>query len=445
MCLLAMSAVVGVPFVPGVYNAGTVPTAAVSAEASEVRVAATQSAAGFVHPGILVSKAGLDVIKAKLAGGTQPQTTALSEAQTGKADTGVNSGVAFSSLSWTPRPRAYVGCGSSHTPNEGCYDETNDASAAYTQALLWYYTGNRANAQKAIQILNAWSATLKDHKFDTSTYSDGHLQAAWAGEVFPRAAEIIRYTFTAKTGESALNVAQFSTMLRNAFLPHVINGWKGGDANWLLSMAEATINIGIFNDDRATFDKGIAAWRAQVPATIYLTSDRNSYSQLAGLPMVAPGTMYDSAKTTSTSLKNYWHNPTRWVNGLQGETCRDMNHMAMGMSAMLNAAETARIQGIDLYGEQKTRIVAAMELTSGFINAATRGQNPPPGWTCSGKANVTSGNWKLTWEIGYNHYASRKGVSMPNTKKLIDTVVRPTRWSANLMSDYETLTHVGTS
>ncbi len=58
---------------------------------------------------------------------------------------------------------------------------------------------------------------------------------------------------------------------------------------------------------------------------------------------------------------------------------------------------------------------------------------------------MAAGNWKLTWEVGYNHYANRKGVSMPNTKKLIDTVVRPTRWSANLMSNYETLTHVGTS
>jgi hypothetical protein len=33
---------------------------------------------------------------------------------------------------------------------------------------------------------------------------------------------------------------------------------------------------------------------------------------------------------------------------------------------------------------------------------------------------------------------------MPNTKRLTDSVVRPTRWSANLMSDFETLTHVGT-
>ena len=440
-----MCAVLAVTLIPGVSQAAAVPAATTSSAAAGVNVAVVQSAAGFVHPGILVSKADLDFTRSKIAAGLEPQKTGLLEAQTGKPDTGVNAGVAFSSLSWTPRARAYVGCGGSNNPNEGCFDETNDASAAYTQALLWYYTGNRANAQKAIQILNAWSSTLKDHKFDTSTYTNGHLQAAWAGEVFPRAAEIIRYTFTATTGEKALNVAQFSTMLKTAFLPHVVNGWVGAGANWLLSMAEATMNIGIFTDDRVTFDKGVAAWRAQVPATIYMTSDRNSYSALAGLPLVPPGTMYDSTKTTPAKLKAYWYNPTRWVNGLQGETCRDMNHMAMGMAAMINGAETARIQGVNLYGEQQARIVAAMELNSGFINAATSGQNPPPGWTCSTKANVTAGNWKLTWEIGYNHYAHRKGVSLPNTKRLIDTWVRPTRWSAYLMSDFETLTHVGTA
>jgi len=26
-------------------------------------------------------------------------------------------------------------------PDEGCTDEMDDAIAAYTQALLWYYTG----------------------------------------------------------------------------------------------------------------------------------------------------------------------------------------------------------------------------------------------------------------------------------------------------------------
>ena len=62
-------------------------------------------------------------------------------------------------------------------------------------------------------------------------------------------------------------------MLKKAFLPHVINGWIGAGANWLLSMADATMDIGIFTDDRATFDNGVADWRAQVPAAIYMAGE----------------------------------------------------------------------------------------------------------------------------------------------------------------------------
>jgi len=398
----------------------------------------------FVHPGILLGTPQLSFVKAKLAAGAQPWSTGLANLKNAKADTGANKGVAYSSLSWTPRPVAYVGCGAYHNPDEGCFDEVNDAVAAYTQALLWYYTGNNANAQLAIKILNAWSAKLIDHKFD-STYSDGHLQAAWMGQVFPRSAEIIRYTYTAPAGQPTLNVSQFSTMLKKAFLPHVINGWTGGGANWVLSMADATMNIGIFNDDRATFDNGVADWRAQVPAAIYMAGDTNALPQLAGMPISPPGTIYERSTTSAATLKNYWHNPTRFISGLEGETLRDINHMAMGFGAMIDGAETARLQGVDLYGAEKNRIVTAMELNTGYIHAAVKGgQNPPPNWVGTAPINTTNGSWKITWEIGYNHFANRLGVAMPNTAKLLTDLVRPSGWRTTLFMDYETLTSYGT-
>ena len=40
------------------------------------------------------------------------------------------------------------------------------------------------------------------------------------------------------------------------------------------------------------------------------------------------------------------------VNGICQETCRDLGHTQYGMASTLNAAETARIQGVDLYGAQ---------------------------------------------------------------------------------------------
>ena len=47
------------------------------------------------------------------------------------------------------------------------------------------------------------------------------------------------------------------------------------------------------------------------------------------------------------------------IDGLLQETVRDSGHANLGLSAMVNAAETARQQGVDLYGEQGKRIMAA--------------------------------------------------------------------------------------
>ena len=38
----------------------------------------------------------------------------------------------------------------------------NSANAAYEHALQWAVTGDRAYADKAIEILNAWSSVLWD-------------------------------------------------------------------------------------------------------------------------------------------------------------------------------------------------------------------------------------------------------------------------------------------
>jgi hypothetical protein len=119
--------------------------------------------------------------------------------------------------------------------------------------------------------------------------------------------------------------------------------------------------------------------------------------------------------------------------------------MAMGLGAMINAAETARLQHIDLYGEQQDRIVAALELNSGYVyDAVAGGRNPPTDWVCANPVNTTNGAWKVTWEIGYNHYANRLHIPMPNTQRLVTDVVRRSAWRSSGQLDYETLTHAGT-
>lgn len=133
----------------------------------------------FRHPGGLVDRAQLDFVKARIADGTAPWKAAFDKAKASK----------WAVPTYAPQPLAVVQCGPYSNPNVGCSEERSDAIAAYTQALLWYFTGEPAFAQKSIEIMNAWSATLTGH-----TGHNAPLQSAWASSVWPRAAEIIRYT-----------------------------------------------------------------------------------------------------------------------------------------------------------------------------------------------------------------------------------------------------------
>jgi hypothetical protein len=355
---------------------------------------------GFVHPGILVDKGMLDFVKGKLAAGAEPWKDALAQA----------SGNSLGSLSYTPHAIATVECGSYSNPDIGCTDEKNDADAAYTQALLWYYGGAQEHADKAIQIMNAWANTLKSH-----TDSNAPLQAAWVAEVFPRAAEIIRYS---NAGWAASDIENFSALLGNVYLPEVVNG-SSSNGNWELSMIEATINIAIFTDDVATFQKGLSMWRKRTPAYIYLSTD--------GATPVPPPT----GSKTGSALIAFWYNQSQFMDGLCQETCRDLGHVQYGLAAMINAAETARIQGVDLISAEQKRISAGLEFHAQFIDGAT-----VPSTLCGGTLNAVSAD--PMWEIGYNQYANTLGVSLPNTKALV-LKNRPSGVDHHMV--WETLTH----
>ena len=133
---------------------------------------------------------------AKVQAGAQPWKTRL------RPDDGA---AATRRCRRTPKPRAVVECGSYSNPNYGCTDEREDAIAAYTDALAWYITSDGRYAQKAIQLMDAWSATITDH-----TNSNAPLQTGWAGSSWPRAAEIIKYTYGSwpNSGRFAHDAAQ---------------------------------------------------------------------------------------------------------------------------------------------------------------------------------------------------------------------------------------------
>lgn len=363
----------------------------------EVRSVFT-TAAGFRHPGILLNLAQLDFIRSQVNAGVEPSISAFNKATSDS----------HGSLSYTPHPWTTVECGSSSNPNYGCSDERSDAEAAYTHALLWYFTGNAAHAEKAIEIMNSWSSTLTGGHIN----SNAPLQAGWTAALWPAAAEIIRYTYS---GWSDYDLASFQTMLNTQYLPNLINGAPCKNGNWELVIIEALMHIAVFNDDSSLFDQAVAMWRARVPAYMYLSSDGPT-------PVPPP--------RCGSSVNTYW-NQTQFTDGLAQETARDFGHMFWGLAAAVNTAETALQQGLDLYSENGARIIAAFE----FHNNINNGGQAPDGINIGPIGGNAS-----TMEIVFNHFHNRMGLEMPETSAQID-LKRPT--GLNYFLAWETLTHGG--
>jgi len=384
---------------PGVETASAAEPTPGVLKAAESAIPASQAApAVFTHPGVGVSRAQLDTLRARVDAGAAPQAAAFRQMMNSR----------YASLSYPPHPRAVVECGSYSNPNYGCTDEREDAIAAYTHALAWYVTRNAAHAAKAIQIMDAWSATLRDH-----TNSNAPLQTAWAASSWPKAAEIIKHAYG-----NWPNAGRFATMLRTVYYPEIQNG-SNSNGNWELSMIQAIIGIGVFLDDKAVYDRAVALFRNRVPAYVYLTSD-------GALPRTKPG----DGRDTRDEIIGYWHHQTTFVNGLSQETCRDFTHTGYGIAAMAQVAETSRIQGQDLYPEFGERIRHAL----GFH--ATYELNDPPSWLCGG--TVERGLGPVT-EVGYNALHNRLGNVMTNTQAY--TLVRRPMGTNDLFVAWETLTH----
>jgi Alginate lyase len=353
--------------------------------------------AGFVHPGIIVNQPQLSEIKKRIAAGTQPQKAAFDAIQASP----------LALIDYTPHPWATVECGSYSNPNLGCKDEEGDAQAAYTQALLWSITGNEAYAKNAIRVMNAWSEKLTGGH----TNANAQVQASWAGSIWPRAAEIIRYTYK---GWSDADILKFQNMLTTQYLPSLIHG-TCENGNKELTMSEAIVNIGVFTDNRTTFNFGITIWRGRAPAYIYLKSDGPKPIEPVGCGPAIWGN-----KGFTPDL----------VDGLLQESARDPGHANFALAGMVDVAETARQQGLDLYSEIGSRVMAALEFQAQYL--------PPSSTPAPPKLEFAV---RPTWEIAFNHYHNRLGRPLPKMAAVLP-LIRPTGTNHQILR--ETLTHADT-
>ncbi len=355
-------------------------------------VAATHAASTFVHPGALDSRGELDFVKAKIQAKAQPWRAEF--------DRLVASGYS------TRTPHGKTTINSSNSDAELSRD---DAIASYTQALLWYYSGNATYANRSIAILNSWTNL---QSFTAGSDQD-KLQAGWIGAVFAPAAEIMR----GYSGWNTNDIAHLQAMFKRAFYPQLnrMSTWNG---NVDLTQIDAMMSIAVFNEDTEEFNAGLARLAKRLSSYIYLAS--------VGTPPRIAG--------DGGNVQNFWFNPTLWTDGLTQETCRDNGHHSQfGLGSALHAAETAWHQGVDVYTANTKRFTAALELmASQFLTGSMQGTSAN---------DAPSASRFESWEMGYNHYHNRVGLPMTKTGTLIEKEIRPRAQRAVWNLVHETLTH----
>lgn len=346
------------------------------------------AAMAFVHPGSLDSEEELQFVKTKIAQGAQPWTAQFARL---KATTSGGSN-ALTSI---------------NSADADANTSKADARRAYANALAWKYTGQESYATRAITILNDWS---KLEGFTAGTDQD-KLQAGWIGALFAPAAEIMR----GHPGWTAENIAAFQAMFRRAFYPQLVtmSRWNG---NVDLTQIDAMMSIAVFNEDEALFRMGLERLAKRNASYFHLTD--------SAVPPIAGD---------NGDIETFWSSPTRWVDGLTQETCRDNNHHAQyAMASAFHAAEVAWHQGVDVYTPNQRRYVATLELMGKQIASGSMQG------TCADDQTTTSRF--ATWEIGYNHYHNRMGIDLPNAWSAITEQIRP-KGVSDWNIFYETLTH----
>ena len=151
----------------------------------------------FVHPGMLHTTSDLEFMKAKVLAGEEPWKEAWNQLKSSE----------IASLNYKPTPFKVVDNGPYNKPDNG----GKEFAAAYTMALQWYVEGDKAYAEKAIEIFNAWAQTL-----ESVVNHNRQLKVGTAGIKYLNAAEIIKHTYK---GWNAKDRKAFEDMVINVWYP----------------------------------------------------------------------------------------------------------------------------------------------------------------------------------------------------------------------------------
>lgn len=365
--------------------------------------------AAFVHPGCLSTQADLDRMTAKVAAGEQPWKGSWDILV-------VNS---YAQLSYTPNPQVSICAGGVCSP-ENYMTLARDCAAAYQCALRYHGSGNTAYADKAVQIMNAWASTLTEITGDTNA----SLRAGLYGYQFACAGELMRNY----SGWVSADFTAFQNMMVNIFYDRNTSflTYHHGTcdshywANWDLANVASMMAIGVLVDRQDIFDEGLNYF-------------------------------YSGVGTGNINNAVHYIHPDGF--GQWQESGRDQGHALMGPQLMGVICEIGWNQGIDLYGHERDKFLSACE----YISKYNLWYDDVPWITyinCEYEVHSIIASWgsrgaiRPGWDMLYNHYVNRLGMSAPYTAQYAERA-RPEGGGGNYGSTsggfdglgFTTLTH----
>ncbi|MFI7409386.1 alginate lyase family protein [Streptomyces sp. NPDC049627] len=322
----------------------------------------------FTHPGLLHSAADLARMKAAVAAQESPIYDGY---------------LAFAAHARSKSTYAVQNTGRITSWGRGPTNFQNqavaDSAAAYQNALMWCVTGNRAHADKARDILDAWSSSLT-----MITGADGPLGAGLQAFKFVNAAELLRHSDY--DGWAEQDIARCEQSFLNVWYPAVSGYMLYANGNWDLTSIQSILAIAVFCEEPTLFEDALRFAAAG-----------------AGNGSVRGRVVTDA--------------------GQGQESGRDQGHEQLAVGLMGDAAQVAWNQGVDLWGFDDNRILANAEYAAGY----NLGGDVPftPDLDRTGKYIKTTVSDKVrgtlppAYEMYYAHYAGVRGLDTPCTRAAV--------------------------
>ncbi|MFF6803988.1 alginate lyase family protein [Streptomyces sp. NPDC012616] len=254
-----------------------------------------------------------------------------------------------------------------------------DSAAAYQNALMWSVTGERAHADKARDILDAWSASLA-----AVTGADGPLGAGLQAFKFVNAAELLRHGDY--DGWPDADIARCERSFLDVWYPAVSGYMLYANGNWDLTALQTILAIGVFCEEPVLFEDALRFAAAG-----------------AGNGGVPHRVVTDA--------------------GQGQESGRDQGHEQLAVGLTGDIAQVAWNQGVDLWGFDAHRILANFEYAACY----NLGNGVPfaPDLDRTGKYIKKSvsatgrGSLPPIYEMAYAHYTGVRGLDAPYTEAAV--------------------------